>query len=412
MSNRLAIEDSVMYDMSTWAAPLAYNLEAYRFDAPLTVNTEEVTEVEVSSGLVGADGGGEAYAYVIDYGQRNAPRALAALWDRDVRVRAALSEFTTEGGRTYPAGSLIVLRGRNPDAAEELPRLLREVAEEAAVEVIALATGRMRIGNDLASTRNYPLREPRVAMLVDQPFNTYTSGQIYFLFDWETRLPVTRLRTEVLRQTAVPKFGSRYGYADLNDYDVLILPDASRLDRVFGKEERETLREWITAGGTLVTVGETAAFFTAENGFTDQRLISPERDTSAEAATLAYADRTEYFGKQNVPGTALHASLDTTHPLAFGLKPEVYTLKFGSESLRPMVDLHSVGRYAEEPSELLAAGYAGGDKLELLAGNTWAGVREIGQGKLVYLLDNPHYRMFWRGPSRLMQNAVMLVPGM
>ena len=29
MARNLAIEDSVMYDMATWSAPLAYNLEAY-----------------------------------------------------------------------------------------------------------------------------------------------------------------------------------------------------------------------------------------------------------------------------------------------------------------------------------------------------------------------------------------------
>jgi hypothetical protein len=411
MSNRLAIEDSVMYDMSTWAAPLAYNLEAYRFDSPVTVDTEPAGEVDIPAGLSGS-ADERTYAYVIDYGQRNAPRALAELWKQDVSVRASLAPFTTDEGRQYPAGSLIVLRGRNPDRAADLTERMQTVAREAGVRVDALSTGRMRVGNDLANTRNYPLRRPEVAMLVDQPFNTYTSGQIYFLFDWETKLPVTRLRTEVLRQTAVPKFGARYGYADLNDYDVLILPDAGRLDEVFGKEERKTLMNWITAGGTLIAVGESAAFFTAANTFTDQRLLRPERDTSAEAATLTYAERTEYFGKQNVPGTALHASLDTTHPLAFGMKPEVYTLKFGSESLRPMANLQSVGRYATSPDELLAAGYAGQDNLERLAGNTWAGVRQIGRGKLVYLLDNPHFRMFWRGPSRLMQNAVMLVPGM
>ena len=71
-----------------------------------------------------------------------------------------------------------------------------------------------------------------------------------------------------------------------------------------------------------------------------------------------------------------------------------------------------MGRYLPDSTKLLAAGYAPSDALDELAGNTWAGVRQIGQGQLVYLLDNPHYRMFWRGPSRLMQNAVMIVPGM
>ncbi|MFP4090970.1 MAG: hypothetical protein ACLFT3_11750 [Cyclobacteriaceae bacterium] len=31
---------------------------------------------------------------------------------------------------------------------------------------------------------------------------------------------------------------------------------------------------------------------------------------------------------------------------------------------------------------------------------------------VVFLIDNTQYRMFWRGPSRMVQNAVMLLPGL
>ncbi|WP_116124275.1 M14 family zinc carboxypeptidase [Lewinella sp. IMCC34183] len=411
LGEQLEIEDSVMYDMSTWSAPLAYNLEAYRFGGPLTVDTEPVTLIERRGGLT-MPAGGLVYAYAIDWSQRNAPQALAELWKAGVRVRASLEGFTDDDGNAFSAGSLIVLRGRNLDVEASLPELMQRLADDYGLTIRGFTTGRMQSGNDLASTRNFPLREPRVAMLVDEPFDTYTSGQIYFLFDWETRLPVTRIRTSVLRQTAVPKFGSRYGYADLNDYDVLILPDANNLEAVFGETERATLRDWISAGGTLVTVGESSEFFTADRKFTDQQLVTPSRDTSAAAANLTYQERTDYYGKKNVPGTALRASLDTTHPLAFGMKDEVYTLKFGSTALQPAAGLQSVGRYIPDTTNLLAAGYAPEESLDLLAGTTWAGVRSIGQGQIVYLIDNPHYRMFWRGPSRLMQNAVMLVPGM
>ncbi|MCP9235118.1 M14 family metallopeptidase [Lewinella sp. JB7] len=411
MTNDLQIEDSVMYDMSSWSAALAYNLEAFAFDAPIRVNTEPVTVIESQGSLTGpADG--VPYAYVIDWGQRQAPRALARLWDAGLRVRASLEPFTTDEGEVFSAGSLIVLRGRNLEHESELSELMTTLSDDLGLRIARFSTGRMREGNDLASTRNFPVDQPRVALLVDQPFDTYTSGQIYFLFDWETRLPVSRIRTSQLRQTAVPKFGSRYGYADLSDYDVLILPDADQLEDVFGKEELATLRQWISGGGTLVTVGSSAEFFTEASKFNDQRLKSPGKDTTTAAAYLSFADRTAYYGKQNIPGTALHARLDTTHPLAFGLKPQVYTLKFGSSALVPQADLQSVGRYAADSTALLASGYASQEGLDRLAGNTWAGVRTIGQGKLVYLLDNPHYRMFWRGPSRLMQNAVMIVPGM
>ncbi|MEL7163194.1 MAG: peptidase M14, partial [Bacteroidota bacterium] len=170
---------------------------------------------------------------------------------------------------------------------------------------------------------------------------------------------------------------------------------------------------WLTAGGTIVAIGTSAEFFTKKSGFLNSQLLTnPESDTSEAAKTLSYAERTDFYGKQRVPGAALNATVDGTHPLAYGVKEEVYTLKFGATALKPDRGLMSVGRYATDSEKLLAAGYASAKNLDALAGNTWAGVRPYGRGRIVYFMDNPHYRMFWRGPSRMMQNAVMIVPGM
>ncbi|MGB3800487.1 MAG: M14 family zinc carboxypeptidase, partial [Lewinella sp.] len=83
LANDIAIEDSVMYDMSTWSAPLAFNLEAYTFGSPVQVATEQVQVIERTGGVSGPDNG-PVYAYVIDWSQRNAPQALAALWKEGI----------------------------------------------------------------------------------------------------------------------------------------------------------------------------------------------------------------------------------------------------------------------------------------------------------------------------------------
>jgi hypothetical protein len=95
----------------------------------------------------------------------------------------------------------------------------------------------------------------------------------------------------------------------------------------------------------------------------------------------------------------------------FGVDPMVYTLKFGAAGLKPDPGLQNVGYYHRDATKLAVAGYASEENLQHLAGTSFAGVVNIGEGKVVFLLDNPHYRMFWRGPSRMMQNAVMLLPG-
>jgi hypothetical protein len=289
---------------------------------------------------------------------------------------------------------------------------MQPIAKAAEVKIEAMSTGRMNQGIDLASNSNRPLTPPKVALLVEQPFNTYTCGQIYFLFDQETGFGVDRIRTSMLQQTAMPKFGSRYGYADLNDYDVLILAGGgSSLRQLFPPQQLRQLEEWMANGGTLIATESAAHFFTKENWnrAVTTNIESPQ-DSTATAKYLSYSERRDYYGKKNIPGSALLAQIDVTHPLAFGMKPEVYSLKFGSQALEPHPNLQTVGHYHKEADELLVAGYSNQDNLERLAGKTFAAVQPYGRGKVVYLADNTQYRMFWLGSARMMQNAVLLLP--
>ncbi len=409
LERQMEIEDSVMYDMATWSAPLAYNLRAFGSTAAVSAAVEEVTEAPVPErGLRNPDA---AYAYVIEWRQRHAPRALAYLWDKEYRVRAALDSFKL-GERSFGPGSLIVLKGRNRERLENMAEDMAMIADRAGVVIEGFDTGRMEEGWDLASSRNRPVEQPKVALMVEPPFDTYTSGQLYFLFDQETRMSAERIRTSILQQTDMPRFGARYGYADLNDYDVLILPGGGNdLKALFGEKGKPALEAWIRAGGVVVATEDAVPFFTAEESeITNVKLAEMQDDSTETAKFLAYGDRQDYYGKKRIPGSALYGRIDVSHPLAFGLDTTLYSLKFGSDALVPDPDLQTVGYYHPDPGKLLVAGYAAEDNLNHLAGKTFAAVREMGQGKVVFLLDNTQYRMFWRGPSRLMQNAVMLLP--
>jgi len=362
LSPVMAIEDSVMYDMSTWAAPLAYNLDAYQSNRVLSVKTTQVTEAPTYK--KGVDGVGATYAYTIDWKQQNAPKALALLWQKKYRVRSARKTFN-DGKKEYSEGSLIVLLGRNLDKADKIKSDMIEIAEKANIFIDGHNTGRMSSGIDLVSNNTRPVKQPKVAMLVEPPFNTYTSGQLYFLFDQITALPVERIRTSMFQQTAVPKMGSRYGYANIHDYDVLILPGGgSRLKQLFGKDQIKEIRSWVSAGGVLIGTESAAHFLTKKSsGLTNVELIKAPKDSTEVAKFVPYADRRDYGGKKNIPGAAMNATLDTTNPLAFGMSKDLYSLKFGSDALKPNAGFQTVGRYAAYPN-LLASGYANSANLK------------------------------------------------
>ncbi len=409
LDRNLQIEDSVMYDMSSWSAILAYGIDGASSNSKPSVNSSPVAAaLKAPNGLSNANA---TYAYVIDYQQRNAPKALAMLWEKGYRVKAAAEAFA-HGNLKFSPGSLIVLLERNEEKMGTAAADLAEVADKAGVNIQGFNTGRMQSGWDLASARNRVIKQPRVAMLIEPPFSSQTAGQIAFLFDQEVGLPVDRIKATVLQQSALPKFGERYGLADLNNYDVLILPDGGAgLGEVFKPEQLAQLRDWVQRGGVVVATESAAAFFTNERSkFTGVKLLSPRADTSLAARTLIYDEREDYFGLKRTPGTALNTVIDHTHPLAFGLDPIVYTLKLDNSALAPHPDMQSVGRYAPA-DKILASGYISPENQKMLANNTFAGVLQLGQGKLILLPDNTQYRMFWRGPSRMLLNAVMLVRG-
>lgn len=404
---RLAIEDSVMYDMATWSAPLAYNLDAYWSPTRPRVATTAVAEAPAyPSDVRQADAG---YAYVIDWRQRYAPKALAMLWEAGYRVRAAHQPFG-DGTRTYSEGTLIVLLGRNQEKRETAAADMRRIAASAGVEIVGMGTGRMETGIDLASSDSRPLKKPTVAMLLDTPFSSYTAGQVWYLFDQETGFGLTRLRADDFAGTR------------LSDYDVLILPGTyGNASSVLDSTQVARLQAWVRDGGTLVATENSALFLTKDcSGLTSvQRAVrsAAEEDDDGAArpdpsAYTRYAAREDSSGLARIPGSALGGRIDTSHPLAFGLPDRLYSLKASTDALEPSETLHTVGYYDTDPATLLTSGYASAENLRNLAGKTFAAVQPIGRGQVVFLIDNTQYRMFWLGPARLMQNAVMQVPGM
>jgi hypothetical protein len=408
LGRNLAIEDSVMYDMATWSAPLAYNLDAYWTAAGTAVATTTLTATPTAaSGVVNP---GATYAYVVEWRQRGAPKALARLWEAGYRVRFARKPFG-DGTREFGTGTLIVLLGRQPDGLDPGADMER-IAREADVEIVGTDSGRMPSGIDLGSDDSRPIPEPRVAMLVDSPIFAYSAGFLWYLFDRETELGVTRLRAQ--------DFLSE----DLDDYDVILIPSAGGLGGLLGDEGVEQLREWVQAGGTLIGTQASAIVFTeGRSGLTSAKLTPDDSTESAEAgaaaegaeedpaAYLRFEDRERFFGLQQIPGSALRGMLDTSHPLAAGLPERTYMLKFGSSALAPGEGLRTVGYYDRDAGSMLAAGYASEENLEKLAGQAFAAVQPLGDGQVVFLVDDTQYRMFWVGASRLVQNAVMLAPG-
>lgn len=410
LARNLLIEDSVTYDMLSWSAPMAYNLEAYSTDQELQISTVKLeANPKIPTGLNNPDA---HYAYIIDWKQSNAPKALSQLWEKGYRVRIAGKPFRSDN-KSYARGSVIVLMGRNSEKTADATKDMREISVSCQVLVDGFDSGQMLEGPDLGSRYNRPVKIPKVAMLVGSPFSTYLAGEIWFLFDRITNFTVSRIRASSISQSATNIFPKKFGNADLNDYDVLILPAGGRqIKSVFPETKIKQLKEWVMRGGTLIAEESAVNWLTKEqSGFTDIHLVKAPKDTSEQAKYLRFEQREDFYGLKRIPGAALRASIDNSNPLAFGLDEDLYTIKFGTNALKPSIKMQTAGYYLKDSSKLLTAGYSSKENLNQLAGQAFAGVVPMGKGKVVLLLDKTQFRMFWIGPSRMIQNAVMIIPG-
>ncbi|MEP1141839.1 MAG: M14 family metallopeptidase, partial [Balneola sp.] len=401
MRRQLEIKDSVMYDMSTWSAPLAYNLDAAWTTSDVRVNSSPIDEMVIHPN--GITNGNAQYAYVVDWNQRNAPKALAHLWKHGYKVRSAEKGFTKDGVE-YSRGSLVVLLGRNKHKTQNIHQDMKTIVDYADVKVAGFNTGRMDAGSDLGSPSMRPVNKPRVGLMMDSGFNSYTAGQIWFLFDQWTEFGIDRVRS-----------GS-VGGINLNDYDVIILPGGFGLNGIFNDNSRDRLKDWVRNGGTLVaTEGATSWLTKSQSGITSAELFEVDDDKDEDkidpAGYTRYKDQEDSSGLKRIPGSAFKAMIDNSHPLAFGMKDKLYSLKFSTNALKPDPAFSTVGYYMKDVDEVLASGYASMENKEKAAGKAFAAVQEMGSGNVVFLMDNTQYRMFWVGPARMMQNAVMLVPG-
>ncbi|PIQ62263.1 MAG: hypothetical protein COV99_06610 [Bacteroidetes bacterium CG12_big_fil_rev_8_21_14_0_65_60_17] len=406
MARQMEIEDSVMYDMSAWSVPLAYNLDAAWTESELRAATRAVTEAP--SPREGVSGSPARYAYVVDWEQRHAPKALAALWRAGYNVRSATKTFTF-GGTTYGRGSLVVLLGRNRDKVTDIHRDMARIADHAGVHIQGFDTGRMDAGIDLASSSSRPVKEPRVALVVDEGVSSLTAGQLWLLFDRWTEFGIDRIRSGSLRSL------------DWSAYDVLLMPGGS-YGGMFDSSAVAALKDWVRRGGTVVAT-ESAASWAISSGLVRAETASEwkkkkekkkdDADTELKDSYYTrYEARTDSSGLKRIPGAVMLGHLDDSHPLAFGMGSRLYSVKFNTSAIAPSDDVQTVGWYEKDTSRLLVSGYASEENQKVIAGHAFAAVQNMGSGRVVLLTDNTQYRMFWVGPARLVQNAVMLMPGM
>jgi hypothetical protein len=259
-----------------------------------------------------------------------------------------------------------------------------------------VSTGFADSGADLGSNDVAYLAAPRVAVIGGESVSSSSFGTVWHYFDERVEYPATFINADALSA------------ADLDDYDVVVLPSGSYAS-TFNEARLSDLRAWIRGGGKLIAISSAARFLAGKDGF---GLKTRAADTSAVDSLVAvpgarpYALRQRREASESVPGAFFQADVDPTHPLAYGFGAELPILRLGSAAVEPLKEGWNVGVLRDGTP---ISGFAGHETAKRLDGSLALGVEDIGRGTVVYMLDDPLFRGMWHAGAVLFGNAVFAV---
>ncbi len=387
----LLLDAEYSYDITAWSLPYAFGVEAHTTDRSPDARWAPVVGVGAPRGV---EEGSAAYGYLLPPGLEGRGELVAFLREGG-RALVIGRAFTLEG-REFPAGTVLLPRTLNPD----LDRAVREAGLGARLH--PARTGFTDDGPDLGTERAVPLDLPRVALLGGRGTSATSFGAHWFFLETRLGVPLSVIEVEDV------------GALDLSEYDVVVAPSGGGIRSALGEEGVERLRDWITAGGTLVAV-DAAARALGELGEVEVReepTEELEREEELERALRTVEEREAERWREQVPGTILEVRLDPRHPLTFGAgagssADRMFVLS-GGQAFEPAASFQSPAWFPADPER--TSGVISEANLRRLAQSSWLVETRVGRGKAILFADDPLFRLFWRSAFTPYVNALLLGP--
>lgn len=392
--------DETFYDVSAWTLPLAYGLPHAELTAKewknelLGARLGELDQLTPPAGRFVRSP--DAVAYTFGWQGHFAARALYRLQSRGLIARGAKETFAINEGenlRELDRGAVVLPLAVQGVPREEIEALLETIAREDGIDIYPVKSGLTPRGIDLGSSNLKVLKKPRPAIVVGAPFDTYEAGEVWYTLDERFGIETTLLERRELTR------------ADLGRYSHLILVG---LGGELQKNEIETLGAWVKNGGVLMTSGTASAW--AEEAILrppaeDAKKEKDEPKPKEEQERRPYAEHEKDNARKLIAGAIFEVDLDLTHPLAYGYtEARLPVFRTHEEVLPVPEDPYSrVGVYTEEPR---LAGFVSAKNLEKIAKSPAIVAERLGKGAVLRYLDNPNFRGYWWGGSKLYLNGL------
>jgi hypothetical protein len=378
--------DSIFYDVSTWVLPMSFNIQytgitSLKELAALTGT--EITGPPMKQGQLLASE--DAYAYLFEWNEYFAPKALYLLQKVGLTARVSTREFTYDDGslrKSFSPGTILIPAHGQLMRRDAIYSLMDSVANDCRITVFGVKTGLTTEGIDLGSSAFNILKKPSVIMITGEGTSSSDIGEIWHLLDTRFNIPVTMVTA------------ARIANVDLSRYNVLIISGSPDL----GPSGTENIREWNRRGGTIIAYkgGNT---WISRNKFAELDYIPSVVPDIKEGI---YINRSANNQVHQIPGSIFETVLDLTHPLCYGYtRNNLPVFKRGTSVVRINSNIYNNPvRYTENP---LLSGYCTEENIERIKGTAFASVHRNG---IISIYDNTNFRAIWYGTTKIFLNAL------
>jgi len=372
MEKEPVLEDSLTYDITSWSLPLAYGLTS---KMESTVPAFSSTKQNKNSQLYNSD----AKLFFIQPRGVTGRMLMGKLASAGIKYRINQERIEFED-KSVEAGSVIITQADNKriDLASKINSLdIKDLS--------TLNSGMAKRGSDIGGGRVRFVHTPKVLCLTGEGVSSYTFGQVWHYFDEVIEYPITNIYKDAIREKA------------MNAYNVFIIPD---LYNDFSEGELKTIKNWVRNGGKLILIGNSNAQFARNKDF-GLSFVEEEESTEKKKKQVPHSHKQRDRISEGMPGAVFKTEMDHTHPYALNMD--------NYHSLKTSTDYYSLDKghaIIKIPQDYESYGFIG-YKVKPKLGNTLVlGEEYMGQGSIVYMVDNPLFRAFWKSGQYLFSNVI------
>ncbi len=391
---RTQFKDNTFYDVSTWTLPYAFNLPFANIDRRTWKDKLIGPEVTLSSQNSGKVEGNPKVAYAFDWNNHGAAAAVNQLLLKGMNVRVAKKAFSSEtasGKQHFSTGTIVIPVGVQSIKQEQLHQEMLDIAKKYQLIIRSINNGYSISGIDLGSDSLQVLTQPNPLLLTGADTSSYDTGELWYTIDQQLHMQLTQAKMH------------DFSRLKLTDYSHLIMADGSY--KALKEEHLKSISSWINDGGVLIAM-KSASKWVTDNKLLDVNFHQDDKSNKGPAKKRrAYADIDKDDAQQVIGGSIFSTTIDLTHPLTFGYQREsLPVFKNHSLMMEPSSNPYAtVVRYNNEP---LLSGFVSNENLEKIANSAMMIAERKGKGSIILILDNPVFRGYWYGSSRLFINSL------